>query len=482
MKKFLVPIVAVIVLILGFAFLPSKDKGESQNEPKVEQSAPANPIAKAIDSVVGNKAGELAEKYINQMLENSQFFEVKERKFDRGDSSSAGYFTGVIKKQTLKDQLAAVVASVHGETEAKDLQKLNSEMDEIFPQDLEFRYDYTIAHSVANIADGAQIEGKIKTITPHYAEILKQFFKTEEIVTNRVTIATDIKFIIQVADAEYSNEGVMINLSGLNFGGVSDLNGEILKTLNLSLDKFFVYGVEGVDIEMQGLNYDMKYKNGIKKGAELVDYFLADMSYTSSLKNALITVEGDRFIVANDASSEGETRISGGKYFMDDKSRIANLKVADVLVRNVAIDSDIAMSEKLYRELAFANQNKAEELAKNPQILRDLLKDDISLNLKNLSFENSIGKKFSLSAKGVVGDFVDEETLFAKMSASGSAKIDTSLGEFVSDYDSLRPFAPLIELYSAQFLRPEGNGVRLDFSYDKASNLLQLNGENIPLQ
>ena len=441
MKKFLVPIVAVIVLILGFAFLPSKDKGESQNEPKVEQSAPTNPITKAIDSVVGNKAGELAEKYINQMLENSQFFEVKERKFDRGDSSSAGYFTGVIKKQTLKDQLVAVAASVH----AKDL--LNSKMDEIFPQDLEFRYDYTIAHSVANIADGAQIEGKIKITTPHYAEILKQFFKTEEIATNRVTIATDIKFIIQVADAEYSNEGVMINLSGLNFGGVSDLNGEIFKTLNLSLDKFFVYGVEGVDIEMQGLNYDMKYKNGVKNGAELVDYFLADMSYTSSLKNALITVEGDRFIVANDASSEGETKISAGKYLMDDKSRIASLKVADVLVRNVAIDSDTAMSEKLYRELAFANQNKAEELAKNPQILRDLFKDDISLNLKNLSFENSVGKKFSLSAKGVVGDFVDEETLFAKMSASGSAKIDTSLSEFISDYDSLRPFAPLIELY-----------------------------------
>ena len=64
---------------------------------------------------------------------------------------------------------------------------------------------------------------------------------------------------------------------------------------------------------------------------------------------------------------------------------------------------------------------------------------------------------------------------------SGKIRINTTIVDFLSPYDSLRDFGPMVEVYADQFVKKDGNGVKMEFRYDKASNSFDLNGKLIPL-
>ena len=152
-------------------------------------------------------------------------------------------------------------------------------------------------------------------------------------------------------------------------------------------------------------------------------------------------------------------------------------------MRNIHLGVDTSFSAALFEKYlsVISNPQEGEKLAENKELFMKLLKDDMKINVNDFSFENSLGKKFAFNASALVGGYIDETQLFKRISLDGKATINTTITDFLSPYDSLRDFAPMAEVYGSQFLKPDGDGVKMEFSFDKASNSMILNGKPIPL-
>ena len=259
------------------------------------------------------------------------------------------------------------------------------------------------------------------------------------------------------------------------------MSGDIIKGLNFKLPELYMNDDESIAIGLKGFGYDATFINGVAKSSDLLKFVMSDVDYKASVEELVVIADKRRFIVATNLSSQGKNRVKDGILSSKDESKIETLKIADVLLRNIHSDMGVSLSAKLYEKFAFAKPDDLEALKRDTTLLKDLLKDDVKLDINDFSFENSLSKKFSLNSNILVGGFIDEEKLFERMGFSGKIRINTTIADFLSPYDSLRDFGPMVEVYADQFVKKDGNGVKMEFRYDKASNSFDLNGKLIPL-
>ena len=477
MKKIIAALVLIVALIAG-VFVATKD-AKTGVAKSVNDS-----ITKTVDGAVGKSASAAIEQQIAEFIARNEIFETKSAKFYPGDSNSSGFIEGTVKKEKLQAYLMDGVKKVKELADRDDANEtLDFDPKEVFPQDFDFRYDYTIKHSVKDVAAGFEMDGTIKVKTPYYAEPIKEVFKTDAPVNTHILFGPgDIKYEAKLVDINFAEDSEMVRIAGFSIGGVSDMSGEVIKGLNFKLPEFFVDDGKQIGIDMKGLGYDVTFPNEVKKSDDLLSkLIMSDIDYKAGIKELVVTINRQRLVVATNLSSEGNNRIKNGILTSEDESKMETLKIADVLLRNIHSSVGINLSAKLYEKFAFAGSKDFDELAENKELLKELLNDDIKFEIKDFSFENSLGKKFAFNLNALVGGFIDEEKLFEKMELGGKATINTTITDFLSPYDSLRDFAPMAEVYGSEFLKPDGQGVKMEFSYDKANNAINLNGKPIPL-
>lgn len=476
MKKIIAALVVILALIAG-VFFATKD-AKSGVAKTINDG-----ITKTVDGAVGKSAGAAIEQQIAEFIARNDIFETTSAKFYPGDSNSSGFIEGVVKKEKLRAYLTDGVKKIKGLADREDVNEtLDFNPQEAFPQDFAFRYDYAVKHSVKDVADGFEMNGTIKVQTPYYAEPIKEFFKTDTPVSTHVLFGpTERKFEAKLADIDLSNDGDIVRIAGFSLGGTSDMSGDIIKGLNFKLPELYMNDDESIAIGLKGFGYDATFINGVAKSSDLLKFVMSDVDYKASVEELVVIADKRRFIVATNLSSQGKNRVKDGILSSKDESKIETLKIADVLLRNIHSDMGVSLSAKLYEKFAFAKPDDLEALKRDTTLLKDLLKDDVKLDINDFSFENSLSKKFSLNSNVLVGGFIDEEKLFERMGFSGKIKINTTIADFLSPYDSLRDLGPMVEAYADQFVKKDGNGVKMEFRYDKASNSFDLNGKLIPL-
>ena len=479
MKKIIAALVLIVALIVG-VFVATKD-AKTGVAKSVNDS-----ITETVDGAVGKSASAAIEQQIAEFIARNDIFETKSAKFYPGDSNSSGFIEGVVKKEKLQKSLAEGFSKLKEKAGAQD----SNDTDEpdpakIFPEDFAFRYDYTIKHSVKNAADGFESDGILTIKTPYYAEPCKKLFKTDAPLSTHLNYGpTEVKFSAKLADINVLEDGGIGRLAGLSLNGTSDMSGKTIKALGFKIGEIFIDDGKDSGLDVKDLIYEANFKNGIQDlDDNITKLFLNDIDFAGSTKELVVTVDKQRFVVVTDMSTEGSYRVKDGILNFNESDKAQSLKIADVLVRNIHLGVDTSFSAALFEKYLsiISNPQEGEKLAENKELFMKLLKDDMKINVNDFSFENSLGKKFAFNASALLGGYIDETQLFKRMSLDGKATINTTITDFLSPYDSLRDFAPMAEVYGSQFLKPDGDGVKMEFSFDKASNSMILNGKPIPL-
>lgn len=389
-----------------------------------------------------------------ESMKNSSDFHLKNSEFHRGFTTSHGFIEG----QITKDDIIKAVKNIHV-YDPKETQLLLDEINKIALQSIDFRYDFTMKHSPLN--GSIEQEGDVKITTPNIAAALIAIFKTDapiHIKSNTAINGTHAEFSLK----DISIKGAMLN----SFNIITETtNDKKLKEYTLKIGKI---SMPSINFEIKGLEANSKFDEPI----DLKQLFKFAKNYTVNFKIQSINV--GNFVKLSDIADSAKVYESDGNIIAQDMFKIPLIDADDMKFKDMLIDWNIKFDAKIGENLdelyKFASEDKEDEFL---DIFKQSFKKGASLMIKELSIQNTNGDKLALNldlsidGEGLMQGIIDEDkNKFKVIKFKGSLKSATTIDKLLAPYPKLAQGAPMIMLFGAQYIRPEGNGFSVDFALE----------------
>lgn len=390
-----------------------------------------------------------------ESMKNSSDFHLKNSEFHRGFMTSNGFIEG----QITKDDIIKAVENMNVYSN-KEKQLLLKEVNKIELQSIDFRYDFTMKHSPLN--GSIEQEGDVKITTPDIAAGLIAIFKTDAPIHIKSNTA------INGTHAEFSLKDISLKdaiLNGFNIT-TETTNDKELKEYTFKIGKI---SMPSINFEIKGLEANSKFDEPI----DLKQLFKFVKNYTVNLK--IQSIDIGNFVKLSDIADSSKVYESDGNIIAQDMFKIPTIDVDDMKFKDMLIDWNIKFDakigenlEKLYK---FASEDKDDEFL---DIFKQSFKKGASLMIKELSIQNTNGDKLALNldlsidGEDFIQGIIDEDkNKFSKaIKFKGSLKSATTIDKLLAPYPKLAQGAPMIMLFGAQYIRPEGNGFSVDFALE----------------
>ena len=433
MKKLISAIVGVIVVAVGAAYIASN---------KVEEQYQRT----------GNK------------LNDIKGFKVSENKYEKGLFGSNGSFDLTVSKD--------LFYNITGE-----------EADE----DLKFKVESVISHSVFAFLNGFEIDSKVSIQNDMIKNIVATFLGSNVVATakTKATLAGDKDISVKFSDVDFNDKKTNKFLTkdfkfGLKVDKKYNLNSGNIEIAKIAFKSYDEYKDS---IEAEGIYIDTAYTTPVEL-SKIFESKISPYVANAKFKKVALLSESEGDIVVDDFDYKSKFEISNDLGSSNDVIKIGAVSVSKLKYTDFAFESklsniNVPAINKVFDKLSSTNgdKNVLDELNFD-EILGQILEKNPNLKVSNLSFKNG-DKSLNLNLDAAVNGFKSGSTqleIFDKLSLEGKLSVDESLAKF---FDTAFPEMALFEptLISAGYLKEEGKKVVSDFKYDPSKKDVIFNGK-----
>ena len=433
MKKLISALVVVIVVAVGAVYIASN---------KVEEH-----YQRTVDKLNGIKG-----------------FKVSENKYEKGLFGSNGSFDLTVSKDFFYN--------IIGE-----------EIDE----DLKFKVESAISHSVLAFLNGFEIDSKVSIQNDMIKNIVAIFLGSNVIATakTKATLAGNKDINVKFSDIDFNDKKTkQLATKDVKFGIKIDAK-ENIDSANIEVGKvaFKNYDEENKDsIEAEGIYIDTAYLTPIEL-SKVFESKIAPYVANAKFKKVALLSESEDDIVVDDFDYKSKFEVSNDLGSSNDVIKIgavtiSKLKYTDFTFESKLSNINVPALNKVLDNLSSTNRDKVLGELDFDEPLGQILEKKPNLKVSNLSFKNG-DKSFKLNLDAAVNGFKNGSTYLEfldELSLEGKLSVDESLTKF---FDTAFPEIAFFEptLVSAGYLKEEGKKVVSDFKYDPSKKDVIFNGK-----
>ena len=433
MKKLISAIVVVIVVAVGAAYIAS------------------------------NKVEEHYQRTVDK-LNDIKGFKVSENKYEKGLFGSNGSFDLTVSKD--------LFYNITGE-----------ETDE----DLKFKVESVISHSVFAFLNGFEIDSKVSIQNDMIKNIVATFLGSNVVATakTKATLAGDKDINVKFSDVDFNDKKTNKFLTkdfkfGLKVDKKYNLNSGNIEIAKIAFKSYDEYKDS---IEAEGIYIDTAYTTPVEL-SKIFESKISPYVANAKFKKVALQSESEGNIVVDDFDYKSKFEISNDLGSSNDVIKIGAVTVSKLKYTDFAFESklsniNVTAINKVLDKLSSTNgdKNVLDELNFD-EILGQILEKNPNLKVSNFSFKNG-DKSLKLNLDAAVNGFKNGSTqleIFDKLSLEGKLSVDESLAKF---FDTAFPEMALFEptLISTGYLKEEGKKVVSDFKYDPSKKDVIFNGK-----
>ena len=424
MKKVISALIVVIVVAVGAAYIAS------------------------------NKVEEHYQRTVDK-LNDIKGFKVSENKYEKGLFGSNGSFDLIVSKD--------LFYNITGE-----------ELDE----DLKFKVESTISHSVLAFLNGFEIDSKVSIQNDMIKNIAATFLGSNVVATakTKATLTGDKDINVKFSDVDFNDKKTNKFLTkdfkfGLKVDKKYNLNSGNIEIAKIAFKSYDEYKDS---IEAEGVYIDTAYTTPVEL-SKIFESKISPYVANAKFKKVALLSESEGDIVVDDFDYKSKFEISNDLGSSNDVIKIGAVSVSKLKYTDFAFESklsniNVPAINKVLDKLSSTNGDKSVLDGLNfDQIFGQILEKNPNLKINNLSFKNG-DKSLKLNLDAAVNGFKNGSTqleIFDKLSLEGKLSVDESLAKF---FDTAFPEMALFEptLISTGYLKEEGKKVVSDFKYDPA--------------
>ena len=410
-----------------------------------------------------NKVEENYQRIVDR-LNDVNGFKVSENSYQKGFFGSNGSFDLTVSKD--------LFYNITGE-----------ELDE----DLKFKVESTISHSVLAFLNGFEIDSKVSIQNDMIKNIAATFLGSNVVATakTKATLAGDKDINVKFSDVDFNDKKTNKFLTkdfkfGLKVDKKYNLNSGNIEIAKIA---FKSYGEYKDSIEAEGIYIDTAYTMPVEL-SKIFESKISPYVANAKFKKIALLSESEGDIVVDDFDYKSKFEISNDLGSSNDAIKIgavtvSKLKYTDFVFESKLSNINVPAINKVLDKLSSTNGDKSvlDELNFN-EIFGQILEKNPNLKVSNLSFKNG-DKSLKLNLDAAVNGFKNSSTqleIFDKLSLEGKLSVDESLAKF---FDTAFPEMALFEptLISTGYLKKEGKKVVSDFKYDPSKKDVIFNGK-----
>ena len=413
--------------------------------------------------IASNKVEEHYQRTVDK-LNDIKGFKVSENKYEKGLFGSNGSFDLTVSKD--------LFYNITGE-----------ELDE----DLKFKVESTISHSVLAFLNGFEIDSKVSIQNDMIKNIAATFLGSNVVATakTKATLAGDKDINVKFSDIDFNDKKTNKFLTkdfkfGLKVDKKYNLNSANIEIAKISFES---YGEYKDSIEAEGIYIDTAYTMPVEL-SKIFESKISPYVANAKFKKVALLSESEGDIVVDDFDYKSKFEISNDLGSSNDVIKVGAVTVSKLKYTDFAFESklsniNVPAINKVLDKLSSTNGDKSvlDELNFD-EILSQILEKNPNLKVSNLSFKNG-DKSLKLNLDAAVNGFKNGSTqleIFDKLSLEGKLSVDESLAKF---FDTAFPEIALFEptLISTGYLKEEGKKVVSDFKYDPSKKDVIFNGK-----
>ena len=413
--------------------------------------------------IASNKVEEHYQRTVDK-LNDIKGFKVSENKYEKGLFGSNGSFDLTVSKD--------LFYNITGE-----------ETDE----DLKFKVESVISHSVFAFLNGFEIDSKVSIQNDMIKNIAATFLGSNVVATakTKATLAGDKDINVKFSDVDFNDKKTNKFLTkdfkfGLKVDKKYNLNSANIEIAKIAFKSYDEYKDS---IEAEGIYIDTAYTMPVEL-SKIFESKISPYVANAKFKKVALLSESEGDIVVDDFDYKSKFEISNDLGSSNDVIKIGAVTVSKLKYTDFAFESklsniNVPAINKVLDKLSSTNGDKRvlDELNFD-EILGQILEKNPNLKVSNLSFKNG-DKSLKLNLDAAVNGFKNSSTqleIFDKLSLEGKLSVDESLAKF---FDTAFPEMALFEptLISTGYLKEEGKKVVSDFKYDPSKKDVIFNGK-----
>jgi len=413
--------------------------------------------------IASNKVEEHYQRTVDK-LNDIKGFKVSENKYEKGLFGSNGSFDLTVSKD--------LFYNITGE-----------ETDE----DLKFKVESVISHSVFAFLNGFEIDSKVSIQNDMIKNIAATFLGSNVVATakTKATLAGDKDINVKFSDIDFNDKKTNKFLTkdfkfGLKVDKKYNLNSGNIEIAKIAFESYDEYKDS---IEAEGIYIDTAYTMPVEL-SKIFESKISPYVANAKFKKVALLSESEGDIVVDDFDYKSKFEISNDLGSSNDVIKVGAVTVSKLKYTDFAFESklsniNVPAINKVLDKLSSTNGDKSvlDELNFD-EILSQILEKNPNLKVSNLSFKNG-DKSLKLNLDAAVNGFKNGSTqleIFDKLSLEGKLSVDESLAKF---FDTAFPEIALFEptLISTGYLKEEGKKVVSDFKYDPSKKDVIFNGK-----
>ncbi|WP_462112402.1 DUF945 family protein [Campylobacter concisus] len=424
MKKLISALVVVIVVAVGAAYIAS------------------------------NKVEEHYQRTVDK-LNDIKGFKVSENKYEKGLFGSNGSFDLTVSKD--------LFYNITGE-----------ELDE----DLKFKVESTISHSVFAFLNGFEIDSKVSIQNDMIKNIAATFLGSNVVATakTKATLAGDKDINVKFSDVDFNDKKTNKFLTkdfkfALKVDKKYNLNSGNIEIAKIAFKSYDEYKDS---IEAEGVYIDTAYTTPVEL-SKIFESKISPYVANAKFKKVALSSESDGDIVVDDFDYKSKFEISNDLGSSNDVVKIGavavnKVKFTDFILYSKIANINVPTINNILDRLSNVNADANESIFTGlnlDEVMGQILEKNPSVKVDRLSFKNG-DNAIKLKLDAAINGFKSGESqlaIFDKLSLNGELSADESLAKF---FDTLFPEMTLIEptLISAGYLKEDGKKVVSKFKYD----------------
>ena len=425
MKKVISALIVVIVIVAGAVYFASNEVEESYQ--------------RSIDK-----------------LNDVKGFKVSENKYEKGLFSSNGSFDLTVSKD--------LFYNITGE-----------ELDE----DLKFKVERTISHSVLAFVNGFEIDSKISIQNEAIKNIVASFLGSNVIATakTKASVSGDKDINIKFSDIDFSDKQTMnVHTKDVKFGLKLDAKNNV-NSANFGLEKVSLKDLNEenkAEVNLEGVDIDTIYTVPVEI-SKIFENKLVPYIAKVKIKKLALLDEKDGNVALDDLEYNSQFEVSNDLGSSRDVVKIGavavnKVKFTDFILYSKIANINVPTINNILDRLSNVNVDTNESIFAGlnlDEVIGQILEKNPSVKVDRLSFKNG-DNAINLKLDAAINGFKSGESqlaIFDKLSFNGELSADETLAKF---FDTLLPEMTLIEptLISSGYLKEDGKKVVSKFKYD----------------
>ena len=402
-----------------------------------------------------NKVEENYQRIVDR-LNDVNGFKVSENSYQKGFFGSKGSFDLIVSKDLLKN-LAG-----------KDVD-----------EDLNFKVENEISHSVLAFVNGFDIDSKISIQNEAIKNIVASFLGSNVIATakTKASVSGDKDVKVKFSDIDFSDKQTMnVHTKDVKFGLKLDAKDNV-NSANLGLEKVSLKDLNEenkAEVNLEGVDIDTSYTVPVEI-SKIFESKLAPYVAKAKIKKLALLDEKDGNVALDDLEYSSKFEVSNDLGSSKDVVKIGAVAVNKVKFTDFILDSKIAninvpTINNILDRLSNVNVDTNDSIFAGlnlDEVMGQILEKNPSVKVDTLSFKNG-DNAINLKLDAAINGFKSGESqlaIFDKLSLNGELSADETLAKF---FDTLFPEMTLIEptLISAGYLKEDGKKVVSKFKYD----------------